>query len=92
MKFEWDAEKERVNIEQRGISFRLAARVFLDVAHITLIDDRQDYGETRYLTYGMVDGRLFVVAHTPREDRVRIFSARKANAREQRKFAQWSEE
>ena len=56
MKFEWDAEKERVNVEQRGISFRLAARVFLDVAHVTLIDDRQDYGETRYLTYGKIDG------------------------------------
>ncbi len=67
-------------------------RVFRGNKRVTKPDKRRDYGELRYLTYGEVDGRLLVVGHTLREERTRILSARKANSREQRKFAQWQEE
>jgi uncharacterized DUF497 family protein len=84
---EWDPHKEARNVRERGLSFAEAMRVFLDERHITLADNRRDYGEPRFLTFGMVDGRLLAVGHTPRGDVTRIFSARKANRREQRRHA-----
>ena len=82
--FEWDSVKEEWNVRERNISFAFAAQVFSDACHITLADTRRDYGEPRFLTFGVAAGRLLVVGHTPRGERTRIFSARKANAREQR--------
>jgi uncharacterized DUF497 family protein len=49
-------------------------------------DERRDYREARRLTLGMIDGRLYVVAYTPRGEIIRLISARKANEREQRKY------
>ncbi len=92
MEFEWDEAKNEHNIAERNLPFALAARVFLDHERMTKPAKRQDYGESRYLTYGKVDGRLLVVVHTPREGRTRVVSVRKANSREQRKFAQWQQE
>lgn len=87
--FEWDEEKERRNIRERGISFILAAQVFADEARITVVDSRNEYGEHRFITFGKVAGRLFVVVHTPRGEVTRIISARKANRREQKLFKEW---
>ena len=50
---------------------------------ITVRDDRKDYGETRYISIGMLDGRMVVVVWTPRGVARRIISLRKANGREQ---------
>ena len=46
------------------------------------MDDRQDYGEPRILTFGCVNGRILAVLYTPRDERYRIISARRANVRE----------
>jgi hypothetical protein len=52
---------------------------------ITFVDNRFDYGEKRFITVGVLAGRLVVTAHTPRGDNVtRIISMRKANRREQK--------
>ncbi len=93
MEFEWDEEKEACNIAERGISFEYARRIFDDPEHETVEDIRRNYGESRYLTFGHISGRLHVVGHTPREEALtRIFSARKANKCEQRKFELWKKE
>jgi hypothetical protein len=42
---------------------------------IDFIDDREDYGEDRFILLGIVNSRLLVVAHTLRDDRARIVSA-----------------
>jgi uncharacterized DUF497 family protein len=55
---------------------------FVDPCRRVEIDERRDYGQTRYRLYGRIDGRLFVVAYAMRGRAVRIISARKANARE----------
>ncbi len=55
--------------------------------HFTATDDRLDYGEPRYVTIGELDNRLVVVVWTPRGTARRIISMRKANAREQEKYA-----
>jgi uncharacterized protein len=83
--FEWDPAKEAKNIEERGISFEIASSIWGGQV-LEKIDDRRDYGETRILTFGKIEGRLMAVLYTWRENNRRIISARKANRREQRRF------
>ena len=45
-------------------------------------DTRKDYGETRYATLGLIEGRLDCMCFTIRGDNIRIISLRKANERE----------
>jgi uncharacterized DUF497 family protein len=47
---------------------------------------REDYGEARYLTIGMLANRVVIIAHTLRGDATRIISMRKANARETARY------
>ncbi len=67
MEFEWDEEKNRLNIDKHGISFEEAVLVFDDV-HLSHVDTREDYGEVREITIGMIAGTIVaVVVHTDRE-------------------------
>ena len=50
-------------------------------------DTRKDYGETRVICYGYLEGRIVVVGYTPRGADRHIFSMRKANEREQTRIA-----
>lgn len=88
MEFEWDSVKNATNIKKHGISFEDAVNVFLDIhAHI-VPDDRFDYQEDRFIITGEIVGRVHVVAYCEREnDVIRIISARKANRREQKRYA-----
>ncbi len=81
MKYQWDVEKNRSNFIKHGLRFEDAAEVF-DGPCVTFVDDRFDYGEERFVTLGMLAGRLVVIAHTPRDDGARIFSMRRGNQRE----------
>jgi len=51
-------------------------------------DNRRDYGEERFRLFGRVAGRLFVIVYTRRQATLRIISARKANAREGKRYAE----
>lgn len=53
---------------------------------MTVVDDRRDYGENRFITVGFLDGRMVVLVWTPRENARRIISMRKANERERRLY------
>ena len=66
MEFEWDEPKNQANIRKHGVSFETARRIF-ESSVLTWLDDRQDYGEDRYISIGRV-GRAarIVVAHTKR--------------------------
>jgi uncharacterized DUF497 family protein len=83
--FEWDTAKERANRKKHGVSFRSAARVFLDPFAIEF-EDRDAAGELRFCVIGLVDGRMLFVAYTMRGDAVRIISARGALPHEKRKY------
>lgn len=54
--------------------------------HLTFEDDRQDYGEPRLVTFGLLRDRLVFVAWTRRGDTHRVISMRKANEREQKRY------
>ena len=83
-RFQWDDEKNRGNIQSRGISFKRAALVFDDPNRIERIDDRYDYGEERIAVIGRSAGRVLYVVYTWRGNARRIISARKAGKDERR--------
>ena len=64
MLFEWDEHKNQTNIAKHGIDFNDAKNVFLDPHRIERVESRQDYGEIRFQTIGMVGGRLLFVVYT----------------------------
>jgi uncharacterized DUF497 family protein len=84
--FEWDDAKAAANLAKHGVSFEQARDAFDDPFAIDFVDDREDYGELRLILIGMVDIRLLVVAHTMRNDRIRIISAREAQPHERRRY------
>ena len=79
---EWDSSKATSNNEKHGIEFEQACSVFVDPFAIELVDDRKDYGEPRYILIGRSKQGVLTVIHTPREDKHRIISARKASEEE----------
>jgi uncharacterized DUF497 family protein len=86
MDFEWDAAKERKNIEKHnGISFDDAMLVFNDGERIERYDWEHSVVKDRWQTIGLVGPLLFVV-NTESEDTARIISARFANPKEQRLY------
>ena len=91
MQFEWDPEKAAANVKRRRISFSEAASVLEDPLSTTFADETHSEEETRFLTIGASHrGRVLVVAHTERNDTIRIISARRATRRE-REFYEQSE-
>jgi uncharacterized DUF497 family protein len=85
MAFEWDEDKRQASLVKHGVDFVDMFPLF-DGPFTEDVDDRRDYGETRINCTGEVKGRVFVVTYTWRGATRRIISARKANAREQRKY------
>lgn len=83
--FEWDEKKSTENLLKHGLAFEDAEIVFSGQC-VTFEDARYDYGEQRFITLGALEGRVVVIAHTPRGDRTRIISMRKANSREQKAY------
>lgn len=89
MEYEWDPAKDRSNREKHGVSFAEASTVFLDELQVTVPDERFALEEFRFRTIGYTStNRLVVVAHTDRNDRVRIIMAREATPRERRQYEQ----
>jgi uncharacterized DUF497 family protein len=88
MRFEWDEAKSAANIRKHGIDFADAIEAF-DHPMLTMIDDREDYGEERWLGIGLMQSRMIVVIYVERDgDRIRLISARKATKHEVRRYEQ----
>jgi uncharacterized DUF497 family protein len=81
--FEWDEAKAAENYAKHGVSFELAAKVFNDPFAVERLDDREDYGEDRFILIGAADDTVLTVVYAERNDRFRIISARHATRREQ---------
>lgn len=87
--FEWNRQKAVKNVENHGVSFEEAVTVFDDLDFIAVVDDEHSIGEERYITIGLSNrGRLLMVAHTDREDQIRIISARQATIKEEIFYAE----
>ena len=87
MEIEFDPSKDQANLAKHGIS--LAAAAEIDISHAAVIEDeRLDYGETRFVAYGPLGGRLYAMCFTMRGDVVRVIGLRKANRRERTRYGQ----
>lgn len=85
MNFEWEDTKRKSNIKKHGIDFINAPMIFAGYT-LTIEDDRYNYGEERFVTFGILDGRVVVVVHTETEDSIRIISIRKATKYEEKAY------
>jgi uncharacterized DUF497 family protein len=85
--FEWDERKRCSNLLKHGLDFADCAAVFGRPA-LTWVDDRYDYGETRYVTLGVLQGKVVSLVHTVEGDFIRVISLRRANRREQAQYFQ----
>lgn len=81
--FVWDEAKRRLNLRKPGIDFADAETIFRGVT-FTAEDTREDYGEQRFLTLGLLEDQVVSVAHTERGGKIRIISIRKATKHEAR--------
>ena len=82
----YDPAKNEWNIRKRGLTFDSAAEFDFEGAFYA-VDERHDYGETRYVAIGMLGARLHVLCFTEIPDGIRVISFRKANAREVKRYA-----
>ena len=82
MRFEWDEAKRRSNIRRHRFDFIGVEKVFASEI-VTVRDDRFDYGEIRFLTFGVLNGRVVTVTHTETDEVTRIISVRKASKNEE---------
>jgi len=81
----YDQAKRERTLAERELDFEDAAKVFAG-ATLTLADDRRDYGEARFQTYGLLGRRLVMVVWTPRGADRHVISMRKCNAREKARY------
>ncbi|NOS90179.1 MAG: BrnT family toxin [Methylococcaceae bacterium] len=88
MKYIWDENKNRSNIDKHGIDFIDAVRIF-EGGTLEQEDRRFDYGEIRIYAIGLINGLEIVVVYTDTEtDQRRIISARRAEPHERKAYWQ----
>lgn len=86
LQFEQDRQKAERNATKHRVTFQEAATAFADPLSITFPDPDHSLDEERFITVGMSEtGKVLIVAHTDRGDRIRIISARRTT-RGEREF------
>ncbi len=81
--FVWDEAKRRENLRKHMIDFADVEMIFRGLT-FTVEDDREAYGEQRFLTLGLLEDQVVSVTHTERGEEIRIISIRKATKHEAR--------
>jgi uncharacterized DUF497 family protein len=84
VKISYDPAKRDRTLAVRGLDFEDAVQVFAGKT-IDYVDDRFDYAKVRWISVGLLHGRMIVVVWTRRGEVRHIISMRKANGREQEK-------
>jgi uncharacterized protein len=82
MRFTWHESKRQNTLAKRGLDFADVALVFAGPT-FTFEDDREDYGERRWVTLGLLRGKVVVIVHTETEDEIHVISMREAERDEQ---------
>jgi len=87
LRFEWDPDKAKRNLEIHGVSFDEASTAFRDALSVTIYDPLHSEEEDRFVLIGNSHrDRLLVVVHTDRGDSIRLISARKASKIERTQY------
>ena len=88
MKFIWDRRKNEANVKKHELDFADAYMVF-ESPMLVGLDDREDYGEDRWIGIGLMENRVVVIVYTElEEDSIRIISFRKATTNESENYEQ----
>lgn len=87
MKFEWDHTKAENNERKHELSFQEASTCFGDALALTFPDPDHSDNEDRFITFGRtITGKHVIIAHTDRDDAIRIISARPMTSLERRTY------
>jgi hypothetical protein len=87
MSFEWDPRKVEANFRKHGVRFSQAEPVFSDDFAVTITDDESDPNEQRFVSIGKgVKEQVLVVVYCYRDSKIRIISARLAEAQEREQY------
>ena len=87
--FDWDENKNRINLEKHGITVEEASTVFFDDRAILFDDPEHSIDEDRFLLLGMSEtAKICIVCHCYRESDtvIRIISARQATRKEEQRY------
>jgi uncharacterized DUF497 family protein len=76
MRFEWDEAKRKANLMRHGFDFLDGEDVFNGETY-SFLDDRFSYGETRFLTFGMLRGQVVAIIHAENDEAIRMISIRR---------------
>lgn len=88
MKFIWDRRKNEANIKKHELDFADTCKAF-ESPMLVGLDDREDYGEDRWIGVGLMENRVVVIVFTePEEDTIRVISFRKATTDERNNYEQ----
>lgn len=85
LKFEWDENKNKINMNKHNISFEEAKTVFYDEEALVIDDPDHSENEERFIILGESNkANILVVCHCYRvsDTVIRIISARKATKTE----------
>ncbi len=86
IRFRWNAEKAKRNIEKHGVSFEQAAQIFFD-PFVTWVDASRDDDQRDRAIGADFDFRVLFVVHLVfEEDYIRIISAKKAEPMERKRY------
>ncbi|MCD4812042.1 BrnT family toxin [bacterium] len=89
IQYEWDPAKAKMKLRKHGITFREAVTVLRDLLGITIFDSDHSDMEDRFITFGFsAVGKLLMVAHTERGERIRIISERRLTRAEREAYEQ----
>lgn len=90
MEFEWDKEKAVANFKKHGVSFEEAELAFEDENAVEIYDELNSEEEIRFQIIALSSVRLLFVLFTVREEKIRIISARKANAKQAKIYNEYN--
>lgn len=89
--FEWDEDKEKLNIKKHGLSFEEILPIFDDPMFAEKADlEHSTLEEPRFIGMGKINGTVVIVScYTPKEERIRIINARISTKREAKIYEEW---
>lgn len=74
-KFEWSEDKNEINLNKHGVTFKEAQYAFMDPDRIIAEDIEHSMNEKRYFCFGKIDNRIMTVRFTYRDNLIRIIGA-----------------
>ena len=89
MEFEWDEAKNAENFQKHRVKFEEAAKAFADENAVELFDELNSESEIRFQIIAFSPARLLFVSFTIREEKIRIISARKADAKQTKTYNEY---